>query len=88
MLNNKKTIIFDAIINNKTICNFMFQLKIQKLNFSFFIEINIKLYTMNDILLHVYKKHNVHVNVINANKKTKKFIQSIITINIKNVDII
>ena len=69
-----ETTTFDAIINNETIRNFMSQLKIQKLNFSFFVEMNVKLCTMNDTSLHMYEKHNLRVNVTNAQKKTKKFI--------------
>ena len=39
--NNKKIVILNAMIKNEAIRNFMSQLKIKKLNFSFFIEINI-----------------------------------------------
>ena len=49
---------------------------------------NVKLCTMNNTLLHVYEKHDLRVNVTNAHEKTKKFIQQIIKIDIKNVDMI
>ena len=83
-----KTTTFDTIMNNKTIRNFMSQLKIQKLNFSFFVEMNVRLCTINDTLLHVYEEHDLRVNVTNAHEKTKKFIQQIIEIDIKDVNII
>ena len=66
--------IFNAMINNEITRNFIFQLKFQNLNFSFFVKINVKLCTINNISLHVYKKDNLRVNVTNANEKTKKFI--------------
>ena len=63
------------MINSEAIRNFMSQLKIQKLNFSFFVEMNVKLCTINDTSLYVYEEHNLRVNVMNAHERTKKFIQ-------------
>ena len=88
MLIKIKTMIFDAMINSEATRNFMSQLKIQKLNFSFFVEMNVRLCTMNDTSLHVYEEHNLRVNVTHADERTKKFIQQIIKIDIKNVDMI
>ena len=88
MLIKIKTTTFDVMINSEAIRNFILQLKIQKLNFLFFVEINVKLYTINNTSLHVYEEHDLRVNVTNAYEKTKKFIQQIIEIDIKNVDMI
>ena len=54
----KNSIFVETIMNNETTRNFLFQFKIQKLKFLFFMKINVKLCIVNDIFLQIYDEHN------------------------------
>ena len=84
----QESIFVRTMMNSDATKNFMSQLKIQKLNFLFFVEINAKLCTMNDISLQIYEKHDFDISVTNIIKKMSTKIQKIIEINIKKIDII
>ena len=83
-----KSIYLQTMINNETIRNFLFQLKMQELRLSSFIEIKARLCTMNETSLHVYEKHDLKMNVTNEIEKIFIVIQQLIDANIKNVDMI
>ena len=85
---NDKSIMLQIMIDYNIMRNFVFQLKIRKLNLFFSKKINIKFCIIDKISLHVYKNYSLKMKITNKIEKTKMIIQNFIDANIENVKII
>lgn len=84
----RKFVNIKTMIDCDAIWNFLFQLKIKKLILLFFFEINVRLCTVDEIHLKIYKNHVLTINLQNVENKTRAKTQKFVNANIVKIKII